>query len=89
MNKIFIKIRRRNFKEIISFFFYKYSNKLNFKKKKIKINFLNKLILLKKKSTLKFLSLFNVVEFEGLFKTVFTYLTSCIRNLVSVYFMKE
>nr|UXY87936.1 U3 small nucleolar RNA-associated protein 25 isoform [Cryptomonas curvata] len=90
MNKKFFNINKKKKNQILLNFFYKkFRYKINFKKKKIKCNHINKLLTPRRKIKLKFFSIFNIVEFEKLFKTVFSILALCIRNIVSIYYIKK
>ena len=82
MKKKVVKFTQKKSK--LSNFFCKQNYlKFFFKKKLLKLNSSNKFISYKNKIYYGFFSIFNIIEFENLFKTVFNSLTACIRNIVS------
>jgi hypothetical protein len=86
--KLFKKNTFKNFPP--PFICIKKNMNMNFKKKKIKSGFKNKLLSFRDNNIkIRFCSLFNIVEFEKVFKTVFNNLAACLRNIVSIYCIKK
>nr|UXY88439.1 U3 small nucleolar RNA-associated protein 25 isoform [Cryptomonas curvata] len=82
MKKKVVKFIQKNSK-LNTFFRKQNRSKFFFKKKILKLNSNNKLISYKNKIYCELFSIFNIIEFENLFKTIFNSLTACIRNIVS------